>query len=92
MADYWFKPKSFGYGATPANWQGWLFTLGIIVAALACGELARRSAPLALKNLWSFHQAAPFWFALLAGIVVVFGGAYVGYLKTEGGWRWRGLR
>jgi hypothetical protein len=28
MSDYWFKPKTRGYGATPANWKGWAATIG----------------------------------------------------------------
>ncbi len=27
MARYWFRQKSFGYGATPNTWQGWTLTL-----------------------------------------------------------------
>jgi hypothetical protein len=26
----WFVPKRFGYGASPATWQGWLATAGFI--------------------------------------------------------------
>jgi hypothetical protein len=41
---YWFKPKSFGYGATPVSWQGWAWTLGmalIIAAAIVIAVLAQ---------------------------------------------------
>jgi hypothetical protein len=27
MTPYWFKPKRYGYGATPVTWQGWALTL-----------------------------------------------------------------
>ena len=30
MTDYWFTPKRYGYGATPANWKGWVATLAFI--------------------------------------------------------------
>lgn len=30
---YWFKRKTYGWGWTPATWQGWLVT-GIYVAVL----------------------------------------------------------
>jgi len=89
MTTYWFRPKRVGYGATPSTWQGWLFTGAIVVAAFACAELARRNLtvdPLRIKD------AAAFWFSILGAIIVVGGGAYVSYRKTEGGWRWRGLR
>ncbi|MBU1270467.1 MAG: hypothetical protein KKA06_07410 [Nanoarchaeota archaeon] len=29
--DYWFKPKSFGYGAQPVTWDGWLSTAVFII-------------------------------------------------------------
>ena len=29
--QYWFKPKVFGYGATPATWEGWAITAGYCV-------------------------------------------------------------
>ncbi|GBQ83187.1 hypothetical protein AA13595_1118 [Gluconacetobacter johannae DSM 13595] len=31
----WFKPKTFGYGASPASWQGWLATAIFVVVFLA---------------------------------------------------------
>jgi hypothetical protein len=36
MTRYWFKPKRYGYGATPATWEGWAFT-GLVVAIIAVG-------------------------------------------------------
>ena len=38
MTEYWFRPKRYGYGATPVTWQGWALTFaapGLIVAAVA---------------------------------------------------------
>jgi hypothetical protein len=26
--DAWFRPKRYGLGWTPANWKGWVVTLG----------------------------------------------------------------
>lgn len=34
---YWFKRKLYGWGWTPATWQGWLTTLLFIVIILANG-------------------------------------------------------
>jgi hypothetical protein len=28
--QYWFKAKNYGWGWTPATWQGWVVTLGFI--------------------------------------------------------------
>ena len=38
MAKYWFRQKTFGIGAAPNTWQGWLFT--IAGAVLFLGEAA----------------------------------------------------
>jgi tellurite resistance protein TehA-like permease len=86
MSTYWFRPKRFGYGATPCTWQGWAFTFMVVVAAFACAELARRSAP---ADFFDFKQAGTFWFAVLAAAIIVIGGAYVSHRKTEGGLQWR---
>jgi hypothetical protein len=32
--SYWFRPKYYGYGATPANWKGWL-AIAVFVALAA---------------------------------------------------------
>ena len=31
----WFGPKTFGWGVSPASWQGWLVTALFILAAIA---------------------------------------------------------
>ena len=31
MAKYWFKPKRYGYGATPVTWQGWMVSETVLV-------------------------------------------------------------
>jgi hypothetical protein len=31
MSRYWFRPKRYGYGATPITWEGWVFTLAIVL-------------------------------------------------------------
>jgi len=46
MAEYWFKPKRYGYGATPATWQGWAVTLGTVLAmGRPIGVVLRRINP-----------------------------------------------
>lgn len=32
---YWFRPKRFGFGATPDSWQGWAVTLLFAAALMA---------------------------------------------------------
>lgn len=75
--DFWFKPKSHGYGATPANWKGWLatlvFALGVLVFSLLWFGMNRRGSTVSIGGL----AAASFIFVVLAK------------RKTQGKWRWR---
>ncbi len=79
MARYWFRQKSFSYGATPNTWQGWLVTVvGILltIAVVMFGPYIRDNAVRAL------------WMAFGLPLVLVPFCA-IAYRKTEGGWRWR---
>jgi len=31
MSRYWFRPKRYGYGATPVTWEGWALVAGFVV-------------------------------------------------------------
>jgi hypothetical protein len=79
MAEYWFKPKRYGYGATPVTWQGWAVTLGTVLATVAVSLYLR----LTVKSLWALVALLIFDAAAIAALVVV------SYRKTDGGWRWR---
>lgn len=35
MKKLWFKNKSYGWGWTPASWEGWLVTAGFIAFVVA---------------------------------------------------------
>ena len=35
MGGAWFKPKTHGYGASPASWKGWVAITGNIVVTFA---------------------------------------------------------
>ncbi len=74
--DKWFRPKRFGYGATPTNWKGWAFVGVFILVALAV-----------LQGL--IHAGAPHWLAAL--VVIALAGATIPFMKakTDGDWRWR---
>lgn len=77
---HWFKQKRYGFGASPASWQGWALTIGYvaIVAALGVwmsakeGEVASRALP---------------FIAIVLALTIVFVG--ICWRTTEGGWRWR---
>ena len=48
MADYWFKPHDYGYGATPISWKGWaavaVYAAVMVALALSLATLARGHA------------------------------------------------
>ena len=79
MTTYWFRPKRYGYGATPISWQGWVVTLGaaLVIAAITI-FLTRQTA----LDLW-------FWVAVAADVIVIIALVQVCRRKTEGEWRWR---
>ena len=79
MARYWFRQKSFGYGATPSTWQGWVLTAASLVllgGVMMFGPYIRDNG---LRALWMV-VALP---AVLVPCCII------AYRKTEGGWRWR---
>jgi hypothetical protein len=80
MTRYWFKPERYGYGATPATWEGWAFT-GFIVAivAVAASLLGNGHAPRGTMAL--------IWWAFLALVVALT--VVVAKFKCDGAWRWR---
>jgi hypothetical protein len=79
MAEYWFKPKRYGYGATPVTWQGWAVTVGTVLAMVAVSLCLRLTA----KSLRDLLALLLFDAAAVAALVIV------SYRKTDGGWRWR---
>jgi hypothetical protein len=81
MTEYWFRPKRYGYGATPVTWQGWALTFaapGLIVAAVA-----------AMAALGATANAV-YWIVLAAiAIAATAITVVVSYRRTDGEWRWR---
>jgi len=79
MTTYWFRPKRYGYGATPTTWQGWALTLGTVAVMVAVSFYLR----LTERHDWAL--AAMFAFDALAFAFLFI----VTRRKTEGEWRWR---
>jgi membrane protein YdbS with pleckstrin-like domain len=79
MAKYWFRQKSFGYGATPNTWQAWLLTLVASCLVFAVVFEAMQMADQETAKLVALSGAA----------IVVIAFSMIAYFKTEGGWRWR---
>ncbi len=40
---YWFRPKHYGYGASPANWRGWLAMAVFLALIFAVNQLTGNS-------------------------------------------------
>jgi hypothetical protein len=75
--SYWFRPKRYGYGASPANWKGWLATLVFIALAWA---ITSNWGPLGGVGLL-------LRFGAFAVLVVLF--VWIAWKKTDGPIRWR---
>jgi hypothetical protein len=85
MTQYWFKPKTYGYGAAPANWQGWVATVAFIALVLAgsavllASQQNLPSGPSGLRiGVWALFIAA-----LTLGFIAL------ARAKTDGQWAWR---
>jgi O-antigen/teichoic acid export membrane protein len=79
MTTYWFRPKQYGYGATPTTWQGWVITIAAVIVVVAATSWL---TALSVVNPW-------FWAAVLVDAVVIAALWVVSRRKTDGEWRWR---
>jgi cellulose synthase/poly-beta-1,6-N-acetylglucosamine synthase-like glycosyltransferase len=70
MKTIWFKNKTYGYGWTPATWQGWGITIVYIIILIIC----------ALSVDWNNEKEIMLMFVLPLIIVTT---AFVGILRTE---------
>ena len=85
MTHYWFKPKHHGYGATPANWKGWVATLAFLAIMVASTYVlvASQQSPGTPPRDWVIAV----W---VLGICAMTGGfVWLARAKTDGQWGWR---
>jgi hypothetical protein len=78
---HWFTQRQYGYGATPASWEGWTLIFVLVGAVVVLGFAAA-----ALGN--GVNPLGSAFLAVLA-LAVIVGGVVISHRKTEGGWRWR---
>ena len=79
MTTYWFRPKRYGYGATPTTWQGWaVIAAFVLIVVTSTARLAVSGA----DSRWFWIAAAIDAVALVAFVALV-------RRKTDGEWRWR---
>ena len=84
---YWFKPKTFGYGASPTTWEGWAVVLGyclavtiVTLAVLFAAEPGKASPALQ----WTLWLAWLFVVVVATAVLTV-----VSKRRTDGEWHWR---
>lgn len=85
MSDYWFKPKTHGYGAYPANWKGWAAIIVLLALALALVWFILLR-PLIAGRVPSVGEFLGF---LVADTVLILAFLWLARAKTDGDWRWR---
>jgi uncharacterized membrane protein HdeD (DUF308 family) len=81
MTHYWFRPKRYGYGATPTTWQGWAMT--IAVAVILAGSIVAMNLLVDRSNLVAWLA----WAAIIAGMTYWF--VQLSRWRTDGEWRCR---
>jgi hypothetical protein len=79
MSRYWFKPKRYGYGATPVTWEGWALVAVVVAVVAGSGFLLLAGAPDITRLV--------IWWTIVALAVAVT--VAVSKPRTEGVWRWR---
>jgi small-conductance mechanosensitive channel len=81
--QFWFKPKTFGYGATPATWEGWtvMAIYGAIILACAVVMLVR-------KETFSAHLSSTAAIVVITVVVSTVVTVLVSVQKTDGAWGW----
>lgn len=80
MKKHWFKAKRYGWGWTPATWQGWIMTLLFIATALLNSyrlQLLTISVDTFIQNFIPELVALIFLFIILCAIT-----------GEKPGWHW----
>lgn len=78
--NYWFVAKRYGYGWTPATWQGWAVFLVWLAAVLAALLCIRQAEP---KSLATDLLGVGFTLASMAVLIAI---CYKTGEKPR--WRW----
>ena len=81
---YWFRPKSFGYGATPVTWEGWLLTLGSMAVTMGLILVATITE----VNKWPDRRVYQV-VCLIVVATTMLATIIVSRRKTSEDWSWR---
>ncbi len=79
--EYWFKPRSYGYGAAPINWKGWAVTAAYVLAIWLFAVFF--APPRGDAATWNDFAI---WLGGIAIITLPF--IWLCRVKTDGKWRW----
>jgi hypothetical protein len=79
MTTYWFRPKRYGWGATPVTWQGWALITATVAAMVVVSIFLR----LTERHYWALALLLAFDALALSTL------ALISRYKTDGEWRWR---
>ena len=85
MSQYWFKPKTYGYGATPSGWKGWA-AVAVYVAAVLALTVPLMAWPIDMPVSPKIWQVVT-WAILTA--LLTLGFIRFTRAKTDGQWSWR---
>ena len=80
MNRYWFRPKRYGYGATPSTWEGWAAAAGVVVLTI----LATLWIPALFPTPGAGYAAT-----LVAVLAIIAAFLWLVWKKTDAPWRWR---
>lgn len=85
MQDYWFRPKAYGYGATPSNWKGWAAVI-VFVLVIDMAAIMLLAVPAMSERGLSWQNVVT-W-AVLTGLMAWW---FVDFMRrrTDGKWAWR---
>ena len=79
MTRYWFKPKTYGYGATPSTWEGWAVSAAHAAVVLGCVFLM----------VWYQENYSLLAASLTVMLLSTVGLVWLCRRKTDGEWSWR---
>jgi hypothetical protein len=76
--EFWFKPKTLGYGAVPTTWEGWA-----VVAAYGAVIVACVVVMIVRKESFSAFVSSMATIVVATAVMIV-----VSVQKTDGAWGW----
>ncbi len=83
MAQFWFKPKKYGWGTYPTVWQGWTATLVLVLLIMVSFYINIIQGRVISADLKDWLRYGLDVIILTTLFLVVFKD------KVEGGLRWR---